>query len=84
MSVIPGAAITSVVLTMRISYNRFELSLHPAKRYRPSMSNSTEVISPKHGDIVCIHMPPTASHIRICLSFDLLCSVKRYIHLQAE
>jgi hypothetical protein len=33
--------------TIRRSNNLFELSLHPANKYFPSLSNSTDVISPK-------------------------------------
>jgi hypothetical protein len=33
--------------TIRRSNNLFELSLHPATKYFPSLSNSTDVISPK-------------------------------------
>jgi hypothetical protein len=62
-------------LTIRRSNNRFELSLQPARRYLPSRSNSTDVISPRQSVILLTHMPPTASHRRICLSLELPISV---------
>jgi hypothetical protein len=58
--------------TIRRSNNLFELSLHPANKYFPSVSNSTDVISPKQSASVCTHIPPIASHNLICLSFPLL------------
>jgi hypothetical protein len=57
--------------TIRRSNNLFELSLHPANKYFPSLSNSTDVISPRQSASVCTHIPPIASHNLICLSFPL-------------
>jgi len=62
-----------VRLAILRSQSPFELSLHPASRYLPSWSNSTDVISPRAGAVVWMQTPPTASHSRIRLSFDLPC-----------
>lgn len=62
--------------TIRRSHNRFELSLHAASRYLPSVSNSTDVISPSDPGIALTHMPPIASHSLTCLSLDLYESVQ--------
>jgi hypothetical protein len=61
--------------TIRRSNNLFELSLHPANKYFPSLSNSTDVISPRQSASVCTHIPPIASHNLICLSFPLSISI---------
>jgi hypothetical protein len=68
--VLPSARGTALSLTILRSHSLFELSLHPAKRYLPSASNSTDVTSPNDPERLLTDSPPIASHNLTCLSLD--------------
>jgi len=65
-------ALQSLVLTIRTSHKRFELSFELLRRRVPFEFMATDVTSPKCDVTVLTHTPETKSQNLIVISFDPL------------